>query len=121
MYLHQHNSNWKNQFNQQKKRLISLAQIQLSIHHIGSTAVVGLSAKNCIDMLGVVEDIKTVNSLSLPISQLGYESRGAYGIAGRRYFSKPTGPKCHLHVFGQGDPNIEKHLTYVGVITAVRN
>ncbi len=90
-----------------------MAPIEINIHHIGSTAVVGLSAKNCIDMLGVVDDIENIDPMILPLIQLGYEYQGEYGVSGRVYFSKSSGPKCHLHVFQKGNPNIEKHLSYV--------
>lgn len=91
----------------------ALALAHPRLHHIGSTSVSGLCAKNVIDMLGEVASLSALDAASPGMSALGYEARGEFGIAGRRYFSKPptsSAPGFHLHVFETGSPHIARHL-----------
>ncbi|EJW91927.1 protein belonging to Uncharacterized protein family UPF0157, partial [gut metagenome] len=60
----------------------------LAIYHIGSTAVKGLWAKPIIDLMPVVKEIKSVDIHEQEFEALGYECKGEYGIAGRRFFMK---------------------------------
>lgn len=78
------------------------------IHHIGSTAIPGLSAKPIVDILPVVKDIYKVDAESM--IALGYVSKGENGILFRRYFQKPG--KYNVHIFEKGNPEIERHLKF---------
>lgn len=85
------------------------------IHHIGSTAVLGLAAKPIIDMIPVVRDIRLVDQANERMEQLGYEVRGENGILFRRFFSKNSDhlkEKFHLHIFEEGASDIERHLKF---------
>jgi GrpB-like predicted nucleotidyltransferase (UPF0157 family) len=102
------------QYNPQWKEKFSLESIKLekdfkdnfvSIHHIGSTAIEGLSAKPIIDIIVVVKNIFKVNNQMID----GYESRGELGIPFRRYFSSGD---FHLHVFEEHNPEIEQHILF---------
>jgi GrpB-like predicted nucleotidyltransferase (UPF0157 family) len=115
MYLYPHNENWKFDFRNERDSVISAYADIIEIYHIGSTAVPGLYAKDCIDLLGVVKDISKVSGLKQGIVDLGYEYRGEYGIPGREYFSK-SHRKAHLHIFQYGDASIEKHLNFVNIM-----
>jgi len=115
MYLYPHNDAWKSEFENEKDAIISAYTGDIDIFHIGSTAVTGLYAKDCIDLLGVVKDISTLSALKQNIIKLGYSHKGEYGIPGREYFSKKQ-RKVHLHIFQSGDVNIEKHLNFVRVM-----
>jgi len=85
----------------------------LEIHHIGSTAVPGLSAKPVIDMLPVVKDIIEVDAVVEAMQQLGYESKGEFGLPARRFFMKGGDNRNHhVHVFGKNNPEIERHLLF---------
>ncbi len=118
MYIYPHNPAWKELFLTERKKILQAVNIKPQLYHIGSTAVAGMFAKNCIDMLGVVDQIEAVDSIREDLEELGYECRGAYGIVGRVYFSKPAGPKCHLHVFQLGDVNISRHLAFINKMNA---
>ena len=85
----------------------------LAIHHIGSTAIPGCSAKPIIDILPVVADLTHVDSLNSEFEKLGYQCEGEYGIPGRRFYWKSIA-KCshHIHFFMQGSPEIERHLAF---------
>lgn len=91
----------------------------LHIHHIGSTSVPGLDAKSIIDMIPVVRDILSVDSPTTldAMSKLGYIAKGENGLPFRRFFFKddPTDGTIrlfHLHVYQEGNPEIEQHLAY---------
>jgi GrpB-like predicted nucleotidyltransferase (UPF0157 family) len=87
-----------------------------ALHHMGSTAVPGMIAKPVIDMLGEAGSLKRIDDVSPAMVALGYEARGEYGIAGRRYFSKapsdPEGVGFHLHIYEIGSPQIARHLRF---------
>jgi GrpB-like predicted nucleotidyltransferase (UPF0157 family)/predicted GNAT family N-acyltransferase len=85
----------------------------ITIHHIGSTSVPGLSAKPIIDMLPVVRDIQEVDRATKAMESLGYEAKGEFGIAFRRYFQKGKGIRTHnIHVYQEGDPEISRYLKF---------
>lgn len=54
-----HNIAWEKEFSKEAATLTTIMSAQvLEVHHIGSTAVPGLSAKPIIDLLIEVKDIK---------------------------------------------------------------
>ncbi|GAC13684.1 GrpB family protein [Aliiglaciecola lipolytica] len=115
MYLFPPNSQWQVDFEIEKNALELNFLGEIEIFHVGSTAVKGLWAKDCIDLLGVVKELSKVQILSLNFGNLGYIYKGEYGIQGRAYFTKQY-RKAHLHIFQQGDENIEKHLKFVNLM-----
>lgn len=82
------------------------------LHHIGSTAVIGLIAKPIIDILGESNDIAALSQKVNAMNNLGYSIKADYGISHRAYFSKTTGTPVHLHIFRVGSFQIEKHLFF---------
>jgi GrpB-like predicted nucleotidyltransferase (UPF0157 family) len=115
MYLFPHNEQWKTEFENEKNSIITSYEGDIEIFHIGSTAIKGLYAKDCIDLLGVVKDISEVSTLKQSIVNLGFVYRGENGITGREYFSKQN-RKVHLHIFQTGDKNVVKHLNFIRVM-----
>lgn len=115
-----YNSEWIEQFRQETALLQPLFGDELvAMHHVGSTSVPGLQAKPIIDIMPVVRHIAYVDSLNEAMHRLGYESLGEFGIAGRRYFRKGGDDRTHqIHVFQQGDPNIERHLAFRDYVRA---
>lgn len=69
----------------------------IEIHHIGSTSVEGLSAKNVIDILCVVKDLDKAKH---QLAETDYKYKGEYNIPFRFYFSnsKNSEFKVHVHV-----------------------
>ena len=115
MYLFPHNNEWKSEFENEKNSIISAYEGEIEIFHIGSTAINGLYAKDCIDLLGIVKKISEVTTLKHSFINLGYVYKGEYGVSGRAYFSKKQ-RKVHLHIFQTGDANVLKHLNFVKVM-----
>ncbi len=85
----------------------------IAIHHIGSTSVPGLKAKPIIDIVPVVRDIQEVDKATKAMESLGYEAKGEYGIAFRRFFQKNKNIRTHnVHVYQEGDPEISRYLKF---------
>lgn len=115
MYLHPPKTSWKTDFQEERQRILAHYGDALELHHIGSTAIIGLYAKDCIDILGIVKNLSEVTDKKAQLINLGYAYKGAYGIEGREYFSKKE-RKVHLHIFEEGDINIRKHLRFIEVM-----
>lgn len=95
--------------------MAALHELGIQAHHVGSTAIPGILAKPIIDILVVVADIATVDKRSDQMAALGYEVMGEYGIPMRRYFRKDNAAGIrthHVHVFAQGNPQIERHVAF---------
>lgn len=84
-------------------------------HHIGSTAVLGLSAKPVVDLLLVVRGVAELAAHEPVLWDLGYRCRGENGIAGRRYYTldDATGlRRFQVHCFAPESGEIERHLAF---------
>ncbi|SES67256.1 GrpB domain, predicted nucleotidyltransferase, UPF0157 family [Oceanobacillus limi] len=105
---------WKNEYLKEAEKLNGIFTSQvISIHHIGSTSIPNLSAKPIIDILIVVKDLSVVDDYNIEMENLGYRCRGENGIVNRRYFSKGGDDRTHhVHVFEQGNPEINRHLAF---------
>jgi GrpB-like predicted nucleotidyltransferase (UPF0157 family) len=94
----------------------------VTIHHIGSTAIPGISAKPILDLMPVVQDIAALDGHRASIEAFGFEWWGEFGIPGRRYCTL-TDPatslrKVQLHSFEQNSPQIERHLAFRDYLNA---
>jgi GNAT superfamily N-acetyltransferase len=64
-------------------------------------------------MLPVVKNILEVDKATKAMESLGYEVKGEYGIAFRRYFQKGRNIRTHnVHVYEEGDPEIDRYLKF---------
>lgn len=92
------------------------AENLVTIHHVGSTAIPGISAKPILDLMPTVHDISLVDDCRSALETLGYQWRGEYGLPGRRYctfIDAATGRrKIHLHCFQEGTSEVERHLAF---------
>lgn len=76
-------------YEKEAKKLCNIfASEIIEIHHIGSTAVKGLTAKPIIDIMPVVKDIERVEDFNIAMIDIGYEAKGENGLPGRRFFQK---------------------------------
>ncbi len=109
-----YDSSWPSRFESEAKVIKqALGSNCLGVHHIGSTSMPGMSAKPIIDILPVVKNILEVDDATNAMERLGYEVKGEYGIAFRRYFQKGINTRTHnVHVFEEGDPEISRYLKF---------
>ena len=87
-----------------------LADVELRIHHIGSTAIPNIYAKPIIDILLEVNDVSQLDTMSSSFDELGYEQMGEFGIPGRRYFRKDNEQGIrthHIHAFAFSSPDAD--------------
>lgn len=115
MYLSPYKPEWPEEYLKEKQAILTAYKGSIQLHHIGSTAVAGLCAKDCIDILGIVDDLTQIEGNISCLQQLGFTYKGHYGIEGREYFSKDV-RKVHFHIFREGDLNIKKHLGFVQIM-----
>lgn len=124
VYLVPYDPRWPQQFADEASTMRAvLGGLLVEIHHIGSTAIPGITAKPIIDMLAVVSDLVAVDGRNAAMQILGYEALGEFGIAGRHYFRKDdaAGQRTHqIHTFQVGSPQIERHLAFRDFLRAHR-
>lgn len=103
---------WPQQFAIESAKIQEvLGENCITMHHIGSTSVPSLSAKPIIDIIPVVKNLTDLNVLGL--ESIGYVNRGELGMPFRVYMYKGAPQHTHhLHIWEQGNPEIEKHLLF---------
>lgn len=110
-----HDRRWHAAAQDEAVRLLRVSSALVAVHHMGSTSIAGIVAKPIIDLLGVARDLASIDQERPVLEALGYEWRGEYGIAGRRYCISSDGAGRrlhHLHCYGIGDPAIVRHLAF---------
>jgi GrpB-like predicted nucleotidyltransferase (UPF0157 family) len=112
--LSKYNPEWQQLFTIASEEFKSILKENcVQIHHIGSTAIPNIYAKEIVDVLPIVKDISIVDSLNHEFEALGYVCMGEYGISGRRYYWKSKIKRTHnIHLFEQGSPEIRRHLLF---------
>ena len=109
-----YDSAWPQQFKCEAENLSrALSNISCNIEHIGSTSVPGLAAKPIIDILISVNCFKVFDLQQSNLVSLGYEAKGEFGIAGRRYFQKGGNQRTHhVHVYQKGNEHVIRHIAF---------
>ena len=80
----EYNPLWPQLYRQEAEQIRAILRDNcVAIHHIGSTAVVGLCAKPVIDIMPVVVSLARVDAQKKAFEAIGYEVLGEFGIAGR--------------------------------------
>lgn len=107
----EYDPHWPVQFQEEAKVIqAALGANCLAVHHVGSTSVEGLCAKPKIDILTVVKDRAGIQS---QLEKIGYEWRGEYNIPFHMgYRKRPPALNVNLHVYEEGDPQIELNLLF---------
>ena len=91
-----------------------LGDVLVRTHHVGSTSIPTIRAKPIVDLLAVVTALEAVDPHRAALEARGYEWRGAFGQANRRYCILAAGTTrlVHAQFYEAGDPIVESHLTY---------
>lgn len=110
----EYDSNWPALFEKEKALLLeNFGAAIVRVHHIGSTSVYGLSAKPVIDIMLEVNSLDELDDAKARFEALGYEVKGEFGIARRRYFQKGGYNRTHqIHAFVAGDEHVIRHLAF---------
>ena len=107
-------SNWPSDFTKEADAIQSILKNEIiGIYHIGSTSIVGLSAKPVIDILIEVKKIDAIDQYNPQMESLQYIAKGEFGMEGRRFFIKGLIHRTHhVHIFETGHPDIARHLNF---------
>jgi GrpB-like predicted nucleotidyltransferase (UPF0157 family) len=115
----EYDNSWPTRFEAEASKLSRVFQHSVvGIHHIGTRAVPGLTAKPTIDLLIELKVGTPVPDYYPDMRQLGYESRGECldaaipGTPGRYYFPKffDSQHVIHVHVCHEGHSQIKELL-----------
>jgi len=105
-----YNQLWPFWFQEEQDLLArALAGNCIAVYHIGSTSIPNLCAKPKIDIIAVV---KFQNNAHAALAKLGYEYRGEFNIPLRHFFRKKQPFNINLHLYEQGNPDIELNLLF---------
>lgn len=97
--IHVYDGRWPQLFEDEAQRLSSALSIPPNhIEHIGSTAVLGLTAKPIIDIMLGLKSFPPSKALTEAVAILGYQNLGEAGVPGRLYFRRRMIPTCNLHL-----------------------
>ena len=111
-----YDAQWRQGFHKIKDELIdALGQLAVSIEHVGSTSVQGLSAKPIIDVDVVIKDYSVLDRVIISLENIGYRYEGDLGIAGReafKYDGKEHLRKHHLYVCPQDSAELHRHIAF---------
>jgi|WetSurMetagenome_2_1015567.scaffolds.fasta_scaffold520525_1 GrpB-like predicted nucleotidyltransferase (UPF0157 family) len=116
--VEKYNPAWAEWFHTLKQFLggkINLACI--SIEHVGSTAIPGMTAKPIID-IDVVIERKDREKMKALLEERGYTCKGDLGIKDRESFDladetlKATLPAHHLYVTPEDSEELKRHLAF---------
>jgi|SRR5580658_6841702 ribosomal-protein-alanine N-acetyltransferase len=92
-----------------------LGPVLVALHHIGSTAVPGLTAKPIIDLMPLVTSLADLDRHQAHVEALGYGWYGALGIPDRRYCARSDAAGnriAQLHFFTADSPQVARHLAF---------
>lgn len=90
----------------------ALGEKVLVLEHIGSTAVPGLSAKPCIDILLGVEDSADENAYVPQLDAAGFVLRLRHPDWNEHRVLKSERINVNLHVWSAGHSEIDRHLQF---------
>jgi GrpB-like predicted nucleotidyltransferase (UPF0157 family) len=116
-YITDDNPDWPGRFKQIALRASRFLPAHCRVHHVGSTSIPGMPAKDIIDLV-----IECPNGLMPEIVKAlvkaGYEHEGDKGIAGREAFRPCFGseaerlPAHHLYACEAGAQELRKQLAF---------
>ena len=111
-----YNRDWKKDFEDIRSELMAVLEGKvISVEHVGSTSVEGLSAKPVIDIDVVIEDEDAFPEVKAAMESIGYTHEGDLGIKGReafKYKGKEHLRKHHLYVCTKDAAELKRHISF---------
>ena len=94
---------WESAFEAIKAEIqTALGDLMLSIEHVGSTSVEGMSAKPCIDIDVVIRDYSVFDAVVQKLDAIGYIHEGDLGIQDREAFKYADKLICYEKKYTRG-------------------
>mgnify|MGYP001141974303 CR=1 FL=1 len=107
---------WTENFNAIKSEIEkALGDLIIGIEHVGSTSVVGLSAKPIIDLDVIIPDYSFLDQVINKLNEIGYKYKGDLGVKEREAFfyeGKPHLQNHNLYVCPQNSRELKRHITF---------
>ena len=107
---------WTSAFEEIKNEIkYAVGDLIIGIEHVGSTSVVGLSAKPIIDIDIIIQDYSIFDAVVNRLNSIGYIHEGNLGIEDReafKYLDKPHLQRHHLYVCPQCSEELFRHITF---------
>lgn len=122
-YITAYNRDWPERFARIAAHVRTFLPDGCTIHHVGSTSVPGMPAKDIIDL-----DIEyaqcTLQEVVDALGEAGYEHEGDLGVPGREAFKAVPDshaaslPAHHLYACESGAFELQKHLSFRNYLRA---
>jgi GrpB-like predicted nucleotidyltransferase (UPF0157 family) len=123
-YIREWSENWSNDFEEIVRRLKSYLPGGCQMHHVGSTSIPNMPAKDVIDV-----DIEcprgSMDRVIGRLAEAGYKHEGNLGIPTREAFRlcNETGivrlPSHHLYACETDSPELRRHLAFRDYLIAL--
>jgi len=117
VYLVPYDDSWPRRFDEESAAIQrTLGSTVLSVEHIGSTAIPGISAKPIIDIMALVDDVRVAPSWfdALETIEYQYFPYAEERVPERRWFCKPSSQHRthHLHLTQIGSAHHRNQLAF---------
>jgi len=104
---------WPEMFAAEKARILNaLLGMPGEVEHIGSTAIPGMIAKPVLDLLLIIDDLRTARQYIRPLREIGYAFIDYPQNTTRLFFRKGKPRSQHLHIVEQGSSEAQDHLDF---------
>ena len=127
MLIQEYQESWMEDFDKIKKVIVeALANLKISIEHIGSTSIPALAAKPIIDIDVVYDDILNFDEIKTRLNTIGYYHNGDQGISNREVFKRHKKASNHelldliphhLYVCPTGSEELRRHILFRNYLT----
>ncbi len=121
MLIHEYQDKWSSDFEEIKEVLLArLSATEVTVEHVGSTAVPGLAAKPIIDVDVVYFSSGDFDKIKSGLEGIGYFHHGNQGILQREVFKRTKRDLHpvldfvihHLYVCPSGSEELRRHLFF---------
>ncbi len=122
-YITNYNPDWASQFEHIASWLRECLPDDCHVHHVGSTSVLGMPAKNIID-IDIECPIGSIKAIIKALNLAGYEHEGDKGISGREAFRPQEGSEAsflyphHLYACESNAGELHKHVAFKNYLLA---
>jgi GrpB-like predicted nucleotidyltransferase (UPF0157 family) len=111
--LVEYDDGWPARYQQHEERIRqALGERAVEVHHVGSTSVPGLAAKDVIDVVLVVADPADEASYAPALERAGYVFHLREPEWHEHRLFREGSPRMDLHVFGVGSEEVARMLAF---------